>query len=210
MTRDDFMQEYITKKELLEQMNISYGQLYRWKRIGLIPESWFIKRPSSTGQETILPRKKIVKRIQDITSLMEKYSLDEIVSRFAFNITADVIAFEDLYKSKHLSAEYVNAVGNYFKKPGYNAIEYMMIICCADVAKKERFTTRQYVDLLRYALPVAQKCEKLETRCLFFAAGGDYHLATLDSNVDIRFDMGLRIMGDYNFETMWDRLKNEF
>ena len=55
------MQVYITKKELLEQMNISYGQLYRWKRLGLIPESWFIKKPSSTGQETILPRKKIWK-----------------------------------------------------------------------------------------------------------------------------------------------------
>ena len=54
------MQEYITKKDLLEQMNISYGQLYRWKRLGLIPESWFIKKPSSTGQETILPRKKII------------------------------------------------------------------------------------------------------------------------------------------------------
>jgi len=25
-------------------MGISYGQLYRWKRKGLIPESWFIRR----------------------------------------------------------------------------------------------------------------------------------------------------------------------
>ncbi len=203
------MQEYITKKELLEQMNISYGQLYRWKRMGLIPESWFIKRPSSTGQETIMPRKKTVKRIQDITALMEKHSLDEIVARFTLDISSDVIAFEDLYKSRYLLAEYVNAVGNYFKKPGYTAMEYMMIICCADVAQKERFTTRQYVDLLRYALPAAQKCEKLETRCLFFAAGGDYHLAVLDNNANIRFDTGLRTMGDYNFETIWDKLKNE-
>ena len=64
------MQEYITKKELLEEMGISYGQLYRWKRMGMIPESWFIKRPSSTGQETILPRKKIVKRIQQILQMI--------------------------------------------------------------------------------------------------------------------------------------------
>ena len=70
------MQEYITKKDLLEQMNISYGQLYRWKRLGLIPESWFIKKPSSTGQETILPRKKIIKRIQDIQAQMRSILLN--------------------------------------------------------------------------------------------------------------------------------------
>ncbi|MBR4035937.1 MAG: DUF4004 family protein [Oscillospiraceae bacterium] len=204
------MQEYITKKELLEQMNISYGQLYRWKRMGLIPENWFIKRPSSTGQETILPRRKIVKRIQDIQEMMASHSLEQIVARYAFSPRSDVIDFESLYKSKHLTAEYVSALGNYFKKPGYTAIEYMMIICCADVARKERYTTRQYVDLLRYALPVAQKCEKVETRCIFFAAGGDYHIALLDNTANITFDMGLRTMGDYNFETMWDRLKEEF
>ena len=203
------MQEYITKKELLEEMGISYGQLYRWKRMGMIPENWFIKRPSATGQETILPRKKIVKRIQDIQAMMETQSLESIVAKFAFSADADVIEFENLYKSPHLSAEYVSALGNYFKKPGYTAIEYMMIICCADVAKKERFTTRQYVDLLRYALPAAQKCKKVETRCIFFATGGDYHLATLDNSATIAFDMGLRTMGNYNFETMWDKLKEE-
>lgn len=203
------MQEYITKKELLEQMGISYGQLYRWKRIGLIPESWFIKRPSSTGQETILPKNKIIKRIQNIQQLMETQSLDSIVEKFSFSPDADVVEFENLYKSPHLSAEYVSALGNYFKKPGYTAIEYMMIICCADVARKERLTTRQYVDLLRYALPVAQKCQKPETRCIFFAAGGDYHIATLDNSAAISFDSGLRIMGNYNFESMWDKLKEE-
>lgn len=203
------MQEYITKKDLLEQMNISYGQLYRWKRLGLIPESWFIKKPSSTGQETILPRKKIIKRIQDIQTQMEKYSLEQLVEKYAFSINGDVIEFENLYKSKHLQTEYVNAVGNYFKKPGYTATEYMMIICCADVAKKERFTTRQYVDLLRYALPVAQKCDRLEKRCVIFAAGGDYHIILIDNTAGIAFDMGLRTMGDYNFESMWDKLKEE-
>ena len=30
---------YISKKELLELYGISYGALYRWKRMGLIPEA---------------------------------------------------------------------------------------------------------------------------------------------------------------------------
>ena len=42
----------ISKKDLLKEMNISYGQLYRWKREGLIPDEWFNKQSVSTGQET--------------------------------------------------------------------------------------------------------------------------------------------------------------
>ena len=201
--------EYITKKELLEEMNISYGQLYRWKRMGLIPESWFIKRPSSTGQETILPRKKIKARIKDIQQRMEKQSLDSLAAKYAFSPDRDVISLEKMYKSPYLSAEYVNAVGNYFKKPGYSAPEYMLIICCADVAGKQRFTTRQYVDLLRYAMSVAPKFTKPETRCIFFAAGGDWHIAIVDNTATFCLDSGLRIAGDYNMEIMWERLKEE-
>ena len=31
-------QELISKKDLLARYGISYGALYRWKRMGLIPE----------------------------------------------------------------------------------------------------------------------------------------------------------------------------
>ncbi len=201
--------EYITKKQLLEEMQISYGQLYRWKRIGLIPESWFIKRPSSTGQETILPRKKIINRIKDIQRRMEEHSLEQLVEKYAYNCEKEVITLENMYKSQYLTAEYVNAVGNYFKKPAYTAPEYMLIICCANVAAKERFTTRQYVDLLRYALPMAVKCTKTEVRCVVFAAGGDCHIAIIDNSSGFFADSGLRILGDYNLEIMWNRLKEE-
>ena len=37
-------EELISKKELLETFGISYGALYRWKRMGLIP-----KRPMAAG-----------------------------------------------------------------------------------------------------------------------------------------------------------------
>ena len=46
-------EELISKKALLEKYAISYGALYRWKRKGLIPEEWFIKKATVTGQETL-------------------------------------------------------------------------------------------------------------------------------------------------------------
>lgn len=45
-------EDLISKKELLDETGISYGQLYRWKRKQLIPEEWFIRKSTFTGQET--------------------------------------------------------------------------------------------------------------------------------------------------------------
>ncbi len=59
-------EELISKKEILDMTGISYGQLYRWKRKELIPEEWFIKKSSYTGQETFFPREKIINRINKI------------------------------------------------------------------------------------------------------------------------------------------------
>ena len=75
--------ELISKKELLQQTGISYGQLYRWKREKLIPEEWFIKQSSYTGQETFFPREQILPRIAAILENKDKYSLTELSRRLS-------------------------------------------------------------------------------------------------------------------------------
>ena len=66
----------ISKKELLEMYGISYGALYRWKRMGLIPEDWFLRRSTPTGQETFFRREQIIPRMELI--LERKAGLDEL------------------------------------------------------------------------------------------------------------------------------------
>jgi len=76
--------ETISKKELLQVAGISYGQLYRWKRKGLIPEDWFQRKSTFTGQETFFPREKVLARIEKIKAMQdEDASLDEIASAVA-------------------------------------------------------------------------------------------------------------------------------
>jgi hypothetical protein len=70
--------EEISKKDLLLETGLSYGQFYRWKRMGLIPEAWFHRRSTFTGQETFLPRKKVLERIHRILGLKDQYSLDDL------------------------------------------------------------------------------------------------------------------------------------
>jgi DNA-binding transcriptional MerR regulator len=68
----------ISKKDLLAETGISYGQLYRWKREGLIPEEWFVKRSAFTGQETFFPRERMLNRVRAILALKDGLSLDQI------------------------------------------------------------------------------------------------------------------------------------
>ncbi|MEA3239448.1 MAG: DUF4004 family protein [Candidatus Bipolaricaulota bacterium] len=71
-------EKLISKKEVLEKLGISYGQLYRWKRKGLIPEDWFIRRATFTGQETFFPQEKIISRIERIKEMKETHPLDDL------------------------------------------------------------------------------------------------------------------------------------
>ncbi|MDR2492549.1 MAG: YhbD family protein [Coriobacteriales bacterium] len=81
------MQE-ISKKELLEVTGISYGQLYRWKREGLIPEEWFTKRSSYTGQETFFPRVPMLERVTTIQNMKGTHSLEEIAAHLDGQLTS--------------------------------------------------------------------------------------------------------------------------
>lgn len=82
--RGDTLEEnLISKKDLLELTDISYGQLYRWKRKNLIPEDWFIKKSSFTGQETFFPKDKILERIDRIKNMKDDASLDELAQMFS-------------------------------------------------------------------------------------------------------------------------------
>lgn len=73
------LEELISKRELLEKYGISYGALYRWKRMGLIPEDWFIRRSTPAGQETFFNRAMICERI-DLIMGREDSSLSDLAA----------------------------------------------------------------------------------------------------------------------------------
>jgi hypothetical protein len=91
-----FMDDWISKKELLVATGISYGQLYRWKREKLIPDSWFIKRSSFTGQETFLPRGRATERIRFIMENKDQYSLQQLLSKLSPDTASGTYSAERL------------------------------------------------------------------------------------------------------------------
>ena len=76
-------EDLISKRELLERYGISYGALYRWKRMGLIPEAWFLKKSTPTGQETYFREQQICLRVERILESKERVSLEALAEELA-------------------------------------------------------------------------------------------------------------------------------
>ena len=96
------MEELISKKELLGKYGISYGALYRWKRMGLIPEEWFIKKSAVTGQETFFPRQLICDRVELILGKKD-VSLEDLAKELNGKETKEsVLCISTVYGEKQL------------------------------------------------------------------------------------------------------------
>ena len=108
----DFSEEnLISKKQLLEKYSISYGALYRWKRKGLIPEDWFIKKSTTTGQETFFPKDLITERVEMIIAKKEDVLLDELAEKISGeeeNNANDLITKMELFGSDPKSLYMLN------------------------------------------------------------------------------------------------------
>ena len=99
-------EELISKKELLEQYQISYGALYRWKRMGLIPESWFLRRSTPSGQETYFHTKQVCPRVERILESKERVSLDALAEELAGQKQAAAAERKLILETKYGSKTY--------------------------------------------------------------------------------------------------------
>ena len=107
----DYIEEgLISKRDLLEKYDISYGALYRWKRKGLIPDEWFIKKATVTGQETFFPEKLICPRMESVLQLKDEFTLDELSAQFSGQNDSWSIVISTQYGDKTFSLEDIKTV----------------------------------------------------------------------------------------------------
>jgi len=120
-------EDLISKKELLKLTGISYGQLYRWKRQKLIPEAWFLKQSSFTGQETFFPREKILARVRQIMELKDRYSLEELADVFAPESTGRLYQERELASVPELDPAVITIFQRLLQKDRFNFPELLFV-----------------------------------------------------------------------------------
>ena len=141
-------EKLISKKELLQITDISYGQLYRWKRKKIIPEEWFIKKSVSTGQETFFPEEKILERIREILRLKDTVSLDELSAMFSNEIKNCEISRK--YIVENIIPEYILEMfeNKYSKKERYNSDEVLFIVIFKNMLESGSFNFEEIISLI--------------------------------------------------------------
>ncbi len=205
-------EELISKKEVLRLTGISYGQLYRWKRMGLIPEAWFIRRSTFTGQETFFPRDKILKRIEEILRLKEEHSLEELV-----RILSPESAPEEVTRDDPTSLPVIGREGRdlLWKEGAYTFVELVALAAGVEALrnKTKLHQARLLVELLRKSeeairsptgvyLVLAEKSfdqEGISLRISFAVLGKD----------PLRLDPESKALARLDLERLVERVKRE-
>lgn len=183
--------ELISKKELLQQTGISYGQLYRWKRERLIPEEWFIKQSSFTGQETFFPRDLILPRVQAILGNKDKYSLNELSRMLSPDTAPALVDGEALMQIEEIAQDLLPAILYYVQKETYDLFDLALFAAVGKAAEQLQITEnndrRAIVE--RAASVTGQR--NLETVLTVFKTD-DYHAMLSRLDAPFTFDSTIR------------------
>ncbi|MDR1712753.1 MAG: YhbD family protein [Coriobacteriales bacterium] len=196
----------ISKKELLAQTGISYGQLYRWKRDGLLPEEWFIKRSSFTGQETFLPREQVLSRVKTILDLKDSHSLEQLAALFK---PSEEVRYPIDYllslpgANKALLAgleagpnDDGGQEGESGQRPGLALSfgEAVFVLALGGHVGREGLELATAVDLTRAALPAARLWGGESMGCALIAAGDAHHIIYYQATTPPLLDSGARLI----------------
>jgi hypothetical protein len=194
--------DLISKKELLANTGISYGQLYRWKREGLLPEEWFIKQSAFTGQETFFPRDQIVSRIKAILELKDKHSLEEL-ARILISDSEAVVALRDLKEIPALEEGFVSLASRAFDDKsaaiGDIAVAYALFRRASELGISEDVL----LELIDGAVSAGKNLPINDMLCTVIEAEGRYHVCLTTGPARPAFDRAIKNLSSVSVgETM--------
>lgn len=200
----------ISKKDLLAQTGISYGQLYRWKREGLIPEEWFIKQPSFTGQETFFPKAAVLTRIDTIQRLKDQYSLEELARILSPEVSERNFTTEDLYVIEELAPELIPAFCRGFDKRSFTFVELLMLVALSQCSQDYGISPEQIELLCRGLKDHLKDLKQTDYLFVLLDKNGDYLVALYQAQAQVFLDSRLREVCQIRLDEISTRLKVKY
>ena len=182
--------DLISKKELLQQTGISYGQLYRWKREKLIPEEWFIKQSSYTGQETFFPREQILPRIAAILENKDKYSLTELSRRLSPDAAARVDG-RALARIAEIAQDLLPAILYFYPKESYDLFDLALFAAVSRALDTLGLAGELRREAAERAVS-ASTLRQLDSVLTLFFAGGGCHAVISKVDSPLVFDSTIK------------------
>jgi len=197
----------ISKKDLLKETGISYGQLYRWKREGLIPEEWFIKQPSFTGQETFFPKDKILNRIRLIKELKDKYSLEELAKMLSPEISERSFTIADLKQIEEISSDLIPTFVTAFDKNNFTYIELIVMIALSNM---KDIPPQEIVRLIKGIQNIISGIKSTNYILSLFQVGQNYYAALNNEQAEFHLDSRLNIVKQIRLNDISNHLRIKY
>jgi hypothetical protein len=198
----------ISKKELLEVTGISYGALYRWKRKNLIPEEWFIRKSTFTGQETFFPRNKILDRISKIQNMKEELSLDDMAGLFSLNLKSKPLSKDELIAHNIVNKSTIDFLIRLYGDIEVFPFEKILYTCVLDKALQMGDISLEEGKLLLETLEEHyNKYENKDCDLVFLRKMGISTCFLVSNPCEYYFEKGARIVSKINITNCIEELK---
>jgi DNA-binding transcriptional MerR regulator len=202
------MENLISKKDLLEAANISYGQLYRWKRKNLIPESWFIRKSTFTGQETFFPKEDILQRIDKIKSLKDDLSLDELAGMFSPSPAITSLTAKEITERNIVSETALEMYKDYQGTLSTYTFEDLLTVYLADrLLQTGEMNRSEGMDLFKVLHEHLKKLEGKNSELIFLRKMGVSIFMLLPEPTDFFIESQAKIVAQYKLNKCIEELK---
>lgn len=200
--------DLISKKELLELMGISYGQLYRWKRKNLIPEEWFIKKSTFTGHETFFPKDRILDRIEKIKNMKGDISLDDLADMLSPNLREVVLEREKLVERNIVSKTTINFYAQKRGEVEKFAFEKMLYLYILDnMFESGKINFEEGEIILKLLEEQYPEFKEKSCELIFLRKLGIYSCCLVSKPSEIYFEDTMKIIESLNLSDLIEELK---
>lgn len=202
------VKDLISKKELLKVTGISYGQLYRWKRKNLIPEEWFIKKATFTGQETYFPKERILDRIEKIKDMKGDVSLDDLADMLSPDLMKIVLEREKLVERNIVSKtalDFYTQERGEVEKFAFEKMLYLYILDKMFVSGKINFEEGEII--LNFLEEQYPNFKGKGGELIFLRKLGISSCCLVSSVCDLYFENSMKIIEKINLSDLIEELK---
>lgn len=198
----------ISKKDLLKETNISYGQLYRWKREGLIPEEWFIKKSTFTGQETFFPKAEILERIERIQLLKDEYSLEDLAKMLSPEMSNRIFQEDELEKFMEIDVEIVSQCMDLWEKDTFTYIEILWMIALQQF--QQAFPDQRMDACMKQCKKILQDITSIDTGIALLKIESELYLCSFHGSYQPTFDDRIEVLMSVCLKSINQSLKLQY
>lgn len=200
--------DLISKKELLDLTGISYGQLYRWKRKNLIPEEWFIRKSSFTGQETFFPKQQILQRIDKIIHMKDGLSLDELADVFSPTLGEVEMSEQQLLDRNIVSLASLDLLNEAGRQQAlYGLEQIMMLYVLEKLLLSGDITQQEGLLLIDVMSEHYYRFRDRASELLLIRKMGIPTFIVVNSGAELYFDHGVKVVLRIPLATFMEELK---